>query len=250
MNPIVMKMRHTFYTLLPALFSVLMSSCYFDIDGDGIGPAINGSGNVVVEERILPEFDRILVEGSMDIILAQDNAQYLEVEADDNIVPIISTSVRGGELRIKSTHSYRSRRDVKVYITLNELEGLEIRGSSDVYGESVLAGDDLDLEIDGSGSMDLELYFDQLYAEINGSGNFRLSGEAIEQEIRINGSGDYRAADLQTVEADVTISGSGNSTVNVSDFLYAEIRGSGDVFYYGNPQVSSSIRGSGNLIRK
>ncbi len=247
-----MKTKTIFYKTLPAiLILALTTSCYVDFDDDDdFGPTIKGSGNVIVEERALSGFDRIIVEGAMDIILRQDDQQILEVEADDNIMPIISTSVRGGELKIKSTRSYRSREAVKIYITVVDLEELKVRGSGDVYGESVFAGDRLNLETSGSGNMDLEVYYDKLFSEINGSGNFILQGEANEQEVRINGSGDYRAADLLTVETDINISGSGNSTVNVSDYLRAEIRGSGDIIYYGNPEVSSSIRGSGNLIKR
>lgn len=246
-----MKTKKLFYNILPpALILALASSCYIDFDDDDFGPTIKGSGNVIIEERALSAFDRIVVEGSMDIIIRQDDQQVLEIEADDNVVPIISTSVRGGELKIKSTRSYRSREDVKVYITVVDLEELKMRGSGDAYGENIITGDRLNLEISGSGNMDMEVYYDHLFSEINGSGNFILQGEAVDQEVRINGSGDYRAADLLSAEADVNISGSGNSTVSVSDFLSAEIRGSGDIIYYGNPQVNSSIRGSGKLIQK
>ncbi|MEK6475907.1 head GIN domain-containing protein [Catalinimonas sp. 4WD22] len=246
-----MKTKNIFYKTLPAFFLLVFTSgCYVDFDDDDFGPAIKGSGNIIIEERALSEFDRIILEGSMDLIILQDDEQLLEVEADDNIVPIISTSVRGGELKIKSTRSYRSRDDVKIYISVQDLEELKVRGSGDVYGESVFTGDRLNLEISGSGNMDMEIYYDRLFSEINGSGNFSLYGEALEQEVRINGSGDYRAADLLSEETDINISGSGNGTVNVSDFLRAEIRGSGDIIYYGEPEVNSSIRGSGNLIKR
>lgn len=246
-----MKTKRLFYNILPALLILAFtSSCYFDFGDDDFGPTVRGSGNIVIEERSLSGFDRIVVEGAMDVVLRQDDTQILEIEADDNIVPIISTSVRGGELRIKSTRSYRSRKDVKIYITVVDLEELKMRGSGNVYGETVVTGDRLNLEISGSGNMDMEIYYDRLFSEINGSGNFNLMGEALEQDVRINGSGDYRAADLLSEEADINISGSGNSTVHVSDYLRAEIRGSGNIVYYGDPEVNSAIRGSGKLIQK
>ena len=245
-----MKKRNYLLTLLPALFAVLLSGCYFDIDGDGLGPVIHGSGDIVVEERILSDFDRVVAEGSLEVIISQGNEQYVEVEADDNLLPYIRTSVRGGELRISNTRSFRTRHDVKVFITITALEALEIRGSGNVFGNTAISSVDLDLEINGSGDVDLELYYDEIDSEINGSGNFRLSGEALEQDIRINGSGDYRAANLLSVETDVHIRGSGNSIVSVSDYLRAEIEGSGDIIYYGNPSVESRINGSGDLIQR
>ncbi|MDF9800610.1 hypothetical protein OKW21_005873 [Catalinimonas alkaloidigena] len=246
-----MKTKNLLYNIIPALFLLVSAnSCYIDFDNDDFGPAIKGSGNVVIEERALSEFDRIILEGSMDLVIRQDDEQLLEIEADDNIVPVITTTVRGGELKIKNTRSYRSRNNVKIYISIRDLEELKLRGSGDVYGENIFTGDRLNLEISGSGNMDMEVYYDRLFSEINGSGNFSLYGEALKQEVRINGSGDYRAADLLSEETDINISGSGNGTVNVSDFLRAEIRGSGDIIYYGDPQVNSSIRGSGNLIKR
>jgi len=245
-----MKKRNYFLTLLPALFAVLLSGCYFDIDGDGVGPVVRGSGDLIVEERVVSDFDRIMVEGSLDVIIRQGTAQFVEVEADDNLQPYIRTSVRGGQLRISNTRSFRSRNDIKVYVTLTVLDALEIRGSGNVFGETIIEGDDLYLEVDGSGDMDMELYYNEINSEINGSGNFRLSGETLEQVVRINGSGDYRAADLLSAEADISIRGSGNSIASVSDYLRAEIRGSGDIIYYGNPDVDSYINGSGDLIQR
>lgn len=246
-----MKTNNIFYNIFPALIILLSAtSCYVDFDDDGFGPSIKGSGHVIVEERALSTFDRIILEGSMDLVLRQDDDQLLEVEADDNIIPFISTNVRGGELKISTTRSYRSRDRIKIYISIQDLEELKLRGSGDVYGENAMVGDRLTLEISGSGNMDMEVYYDHLFTEIDGSGNFNLYGETLDQDVRINGSGDYRAADLLSADTDINISGSGNGTVNVSDFLRAEIRGSGDIYYYGNPEVNSSIRGSGNLIKR
>ena len=245
-----MKKRNHFLTLLPVLFVLLLSGCYFDIDNDRTGPAIRGSGNLSAEERMLPGFDRVLAEGPLDVIISQGSEQYVEVEADDNLLPYIRTSVRGGQLKISTTRSFRTRNTVTVYITLTALEALEVRGSGNIFGETALSGDQLMLEINGSGDVDMELYYNQIESYTNGSGNFRLSGETVDQYIRINGSGDYRAANLLSLNTEVDIRGSGNCIVSVSDYLRADIRGSGDIMYYGDPDVEGSVHGSGDLIQR
>jgi len=244
-------MKSLLYHILPTLFILTSTTaCYININDDDFGPSIKGSGHIIVEERALSQFDHISLEGAIDLIIRQGENQKLEIQADDNIVSTISTSVRSRELKIRSTQTYRSHENVVIFITLNDLEGLEIRGSGDVYGETIFEGDYLDLEVSGSGNLDLEIYYDKLSSEINGSGNFKLEGTTIEQEVSIYGSGDYRAQNLLTSKTEVSISGSGNSVVSVSDYLRAEIRGSGDIIFYGNPEVSSTIRGSGNLIKR
>jgi len=63
----------------------------------------------------------------------------------------------------------------------------------------------------------------------------------------ISGSGDINAFDMNTKEASISIKGSGDCKVNVSDTLTSEIAGSGDVYCRGNPRISSTIKGSGSL---
>lgn len=232
------------------LLTFITSSCYIDLDDDpGFGPVVKGSGHVVIEERSLPAFDRVIVEGSTNVIISQGEEQSVQIEADDYIIPIIETHVRGNELKIDPKRRYRTNQEVNVYITIPIISSLQISGSGNIYGETSVTGDLLELNVSGSGNIDLEMDYTRLASEINGSGNILLFGEVDDQEVYISGSGDYHTKELLSNDCYIKISGSGLGEINVSDRLDAEIRGSGDVIYYGNPQVSSSIRGSGNLIK-
>lgn len=231
--------------------SLVAASCYIDIDDDdgfGIGPTVNGSGNVVTEGRILDSFSHIEVEGDANVILSQGPSQRVEIEADDNIIPIVTTRVRGNELEISNSRNYRSNNPVNVYITIPVVSALSIDGSGDIFGQTILEGDELELDVSGSGDMDLELFYTQLFVESSGSGDFQLIGEVVNQEIRMSGSGNYDARELISENCDIRISGSGDASVFASEFLKAEIRGSGNIRYYGNPRVESSVTGSGDII--
>lgn len=240
----------TLTTITLLFLLAFTSSCYIDLDDDHLfEPVVNGSGRVITEDRFVADFDKILVEGSANVILRQGDDQTVEIEADDNIIPIISTNVRGGELRIKNEQRYRTNHEVNVYITIPVVSRLSIQGSGNLYGENPLAGDQLEVDISGSGNMDIEMYYTRLAVEGNGSGDFQMFGEVEEQEIKISGSGNYRAKDLNSQSCYIKISGSGQGEVKVSDLLDVEIRGSGDIIYYGNPEIRSSIRGSGDLVK-
>ncbi|MEO0332345.1 MAG: head GIN domain-containing protein [Bacteroidota bacterium] len=237
--------------LVFAAITLTATSCYIDVDDDDgfdIGPSVRGSGNVITEGRILDSFSRIEVEGAANIFISQGSDQTIEIEADDNIVPIITTKVRGDELEISSSQGYRSNNPVNVYVTIPEIEGIRIDGSGDVFGETSLGGNELELEIEGSGDMDLEVFYTQLSVESSGSGDFQMFGEVDDQNIRISGSGNYQARDLDSKNCDIRITGSGDAAVAASEFLKAEIRGSGNIRYYGSPEVDSSVSGSGNII--
>ena len=54
-----------------------------------------GSGNVVKEERKVSSFNAIEVSGAFDVELVQGTAIAVTVEADDNLMDLIRTEVRG-----------------------------------------------------------------------------------------------------------------------------------------------------------
>jgi hypothetical protein len=240
------------YTLAICILPLCLGGCYFDFDDDDgfHGPSIVGSGNIVLEERSLPSFDQIEANGAYSIIISQGSQQVVEVEGDDNILPFISTRVRGGELEISNTRNYRTNTQIKVFITVPVLSSIELHGSGNIFGETVLSGDLLNIEVNGSGNVDLELDYIKLVVDSRGSGNFQLFGSVAEQEVELSGAGNYRAKALFSENCEIKISGSGNGEVTVENILEAEIRGSGNITYFGNPAfVDSSVNGSGGLIK-
>ncbi len=82
---------------------------------------------------------------------------------------------------------------------------------------------------------------------LSGSGNIDLVGSLENQDVTISGSGDYEGADLESLIAEVLISGSGSVNVRVEDQLDVLISGSGNVRYYGSPELDQSVTGSGSI---
>lgn len=102
----------------------------------------------------------------------------------------------------------------------------------------------------GSGSIDApDVGVSVVTVRISGSGEIELSGTTDDLEVSISGSGDFEGADLVARRGDISISGSGAATINVSDQLDAEITGSGDIEYLGDPSVNANTSGSGDIRR-
>jgi hypothetical protein len=138
--------------------------------------------------------------------------------------------------------------DLRIYITLPEITYLEISSSGNIYGENNFDVEDVLLEIDGSGDMDLALDADDIDAVIEGSGNIQLEGTANDIFLRLEGSGLFRAFGLACRRANIRVDGSGDAEVTVAEELRVRILGSGDVLYKGNPVVDADINGSGRVI--
>lgn len=210
-----------------------------------------GSGTVVTEERSVAGFDEVSLEGTGTLTIEQGDREALTIEAEDNIIPRITTEVRGRRLEIgfRRGTSGRPTEPIRFHLTMRDIHAIELAGSGDVVSASIQS-DDLSLTISGSGDARIDRFSGgSLRVEISGSGSCTVAGTATDQRVEIAGSGEYRAGDLASETASVDIAGSGDATVRVAQSLDVSVAGSGDVRYYGNPSISQTILGSGNVER-
>lgn len=192
-------------------------------------PMLEGSGRVVRQSRAVSAFDRVETLGSETVEVRFGPQPSLVVEADDNILPLITSEVRNGTLRIATRGSFRSRGGIRVWLTTPSLEAFKTSGSGNVT-------------IHGARSDRLEL-------TINGSGNMRATGSIRQLDLNIHGSGAAQLASLSAGSVTVNLYGSGDTTVRASGDLDARVYGSGTVRYVGNPaRLRRQNFGSGRIV--
>jgi hypothetical protein len=191
-----------------------------------------GSGKVVSESRTVSGFTKIDLSGAGDVIIEQNGTEALTIEAEDNLIPKLTSEVVNGTLRLgeKSNLTIHLTKPVTYRVSMKDVSGLMISGSGTVTASTITAP--------------------SLAVDLSGSGKITVGGTVEQQDLKISGSGEYRAKDLQTKVASAEISGSGNATVTVSDKLDAQLSGSGQLTYYGNPpQVTREVSGSGRVTK-
>ena len=138
------------------------------------------------------------------------------------------------------------------YNILNQKKqvSLEVIGSGDILAEN-LNTKSFFLKIAGSGNITSKgLSAGKVQASIDGSGDMTVDGTCNNSKIEIVGSGSFQGYDCETKNAIIEVTGSGDCEVTVLNELQAVIAGSGDIFYRGNPQISTNITGSGVVQNK
>jgi hypothetical protein len=92
----------------------------------------------------------------------------------------------------------------------------------------------------GSGQLTLgRVNGDQLNLELNGSGSANASGNVRNMTVRTNGSGSADLAGLTSQTAELSTNGSGSISAAVTQSVVAAANGSGSVTVYGNPAQRS-----------
>jgi hypothetical protein len=217
-----------------------------------IGGRVAGSGEVETETRDVKGFSAVSIEYPATVTVRQGAAESLEVEADDNLLPQLTTSVQNGTLLIRNSERDWSKRvnpsqTVKITITVKELNDVDFSSAGTLIVEG-LETENLDINLNGAGEVTLEnLELRELDCNLSGAGSIHADGTADKVYVQIDGFGSFYGDKLDSMEADIGINGAGSANVRVKDNLIAEINGAGSVGYYGSPEVDQQINGAGTV---
>ena len=185
---------------------------------------------MATESREVSEFDEIAVFGSGEVVVDVTGTESLSIEAEDNIMPLLTTEVRNGVLELEVEGNVSPTRDITYTVTAATLTGVSIAGSGDVTATGVES--------------------DEFGVEIAGSGDVSPAGTAAALSVEIAGSGRFQGEDLVVATATIDVAGSGDAVVNATEKLDIDIAGSGNVEYIGHPTVTQSVSGSGEVRQR
>jgi hypothetical protein len=242
-----MMKRGSYLALASA--ALLLSGCQFVVPTQWVG-----SGNVVSETREVTAFTGISLSGVGELILVQGDQESLRIEAEDNLMRYITSTVKQGVLELslddRSEHlSLQPTKPIIYYVTIVRLDRLSCSGATKLTG-SGLNLEALSIDVSGAAAIDLaNLRAESLRLQISGTGMVQIVGQVEEQEVDISGLANYDAGQLQSLHAEVAVSGSGTATVWSTETLGVDISGLAQVKYHGSPRITlHEISGGGKLV--
>ncbi len=230
-------MKKTFMWLIVTWIVLFVTAC----------TSVRGSGHVIVEEREVPDFTQVVINGQGQLLVSQGEEVSLRIEAEDNIVPLIETRVSDDTLFIKSEAVATAVPTVpiKIHLTMKEITSLESNGLGKINAANIEVDQ---LQINGSGFGKIvidDIVANRVSIQLQDDSNAELNGEAVNQEIDVSGHADYRAANLASETVTVNIGDTGTATIWVEKSLSGVVNGNGDVLYYGMPETDLQVSDSG-----
>jgi hypothetical protein len=184
----------------------------FSMDFGGV----HGSGNVASEKRDLSGFKSIETGGVFQLEVTAQKDFSVEVEADDNLLPLIRTEVRDGVLRIETEKRLKSSGPIRIRVSAPDIERLDISGAASATLSNIKNSA---LAIDSSGA-----------SKIN------VSGETSKLSVDVSGATKINADELKAENAVIDSSGASYISVNVSGDLTSDVSGASKVVYSGSPK--------------
>jgi hypothetical protein len=212
--------------LLTLVLCSLFTGCYFAVKM----PEVTGSGVRRVEQRELNPFTSIFTDGAFVIEVTCQQAQSLEIEGDDNLLSLVSTTVANGVLRINNAGSYSTRTPMKIKISAPTIEGITANGAGTIEVSKVKS--------------------EKFDIDSNGAPTIRVSGETKDVQIDANGAGEVDAHELRASTAQVDSKGVAKVEVYARDVLNVTVSGPAQVIYDGDPEVNQTGNGPGSVQKR
>jgi len=212
---------------------------------------IEDSGNQIERTVKMDSFDEVSVSGTIKVILKQDSSYLVKLQADSNVMKVITARVSGHELQLKLENGkYCGTDSIVVYVGLGELKRLKTDGMVRLTTDGMLNAADVELNASGSSDLSLNMNAGKLKTKIDGVGKLSLSGQAGTHELKTSGNVQVEAFNFVAGIYDINIDGTGKANINVLNDLRVKTSGSSEIYYKGNPKNVKEKKSGATKLEK
>ena len=189
-----------------------------------------GSGKVATDVRDLRDFKGIDVSGVFQVEITSQKDFEVEIEADDNLLPLIKTEVRGGVLHIETEGRISTDNGLKIRISAPDINDIDASGVAKVNLSSIKT--------------------DELRIHTSGASKINVNGEAAKLFVKVSGASNIEAADLKAVDADIDASGASSVSVFATGELLTDASGASKIRYSGSPKSVEKRSSGASSVRE
>ncbi len=237
-------------------YSVLIIVLFWGCKSENMGDCFKGTGKEVeVVREIPPGIQRIILKDNVHLVITQDSVESLKLTGGANVLKLVKTIVNGNELEIRNDNTcnfVRSyRKDIIAFLHIKDPQYLRYEGAGKVTTTNMINTTTFTCDM-WDGSRDLRLCLD--VDTINcfnhvGPGDVKMHGTAKYARLYSDGNGFMEADSLDVDIVNIDWRGTGNCTVATDSILEVTIHYIGDVYYKGDPKITSNLLHDGKLIK-
>lgn len=208
------------------------------------------------QKRTVNGFHAIRISNGIDLYLSQGEeavaVSAVSVSDRDKIITEVENGVLLVHLPEEGIHwgSWGDRK-LKAYVSVKQLDALKASGGSDVYIESILRADKLDLSLSGGSDLKGKMTVGELSIVQSGGSDIYLGGEVTRLSVQASGGSDFHGYELMAGDCHVEAHGGSDIQITANKELSVSASGGSDVYYKGNAQVRDQhASGSSSITHK
>lgn len=215
--------------------------------------------NVVYDEnaemRTVGSFSGIEVSGAISLYLSQGSEAGIAVSAgEEKYNSKIKTEVINGVLRISVDGGIWngfnwSNKKLKAYVTIVDLNKLEVSGASYLNITGALKVNTLNIEVSGASELKGIINAQNLHVDLSGASVVRVSGTATDANIEASGASRLIGYELSVDNCKVSTSGASGVRLTVNKQISANASGGSTVYYKGPAEIKMLNSSGGASIK-
>ncbi len=228
---------------------ILILFFIFACDSDSASDCFQTAGSIVQEEVNVANFERILVNRDIELVIKQGDNQQVIIETGENLLNDVIAEVIGNQLIITDNNSCNFVRDfgiTKVFVTTPNLTEIRCSTQFEIKSDGILDFEELNLlsedfnvsDTFSIGDFRLELNIERLSIVSNNLSFFYLSGEVKSMSVNFpSGDGRLEAEDLIAQSISIFHRGSNDMIVNPQQSITGRIFSTGNVISINEPPI-------------
>lgn len=234
-------MKRIFSVMMALAFVFAFAACNASNAKEGLdaknGKSISYDGRKVTKQlKGLPYFNKIVLDGALDVEFSQASRGGVAVKGRKSIVDNVKAKVKNQTLYLSLYEKdwFRVDRSEKadIYVSSPDLISVVMRGAGDFETKNLLDTDTLNVELNGAGNIDFDrIVCDEAYLVVKGAGNLEVDKlTANRTKIAMLGVGNADVEFKNAGHVDCLLSGVGNIDLEGTvKSLSKNVRGTGNI---------------------
>ena len=209
----------------------------------------SGSGDIVTSNRNIEDFRSVSAGGGFDVEIRTGSNYKVMVEADDNLIEDIETTVEGGQLKIRMKKNLNVRNaHLKIFVTAPSITNIESSASADIVVAGNLQADET-IRFKASSGSSIKASIDAPAAEADASSGAQIDidGRTRNLDVQASSGADVDADKLLSENTTAQTSSGGTADVHASVTLHAKASSGGTVNYRGVATVVKKENSGGSI---
>lgn len=208
------------------------------------------------EERKVSGFHGIKISNAFDVIIKQGNEEAVVVSAgEEKFRDRIKVNVVNGILQISYDNEKvwkwtNENRKLRAYISVKNIDKLDVSGATDIKIDGILKGSNLKVELSGASSLKGAISYASVTVDQSGASNSKLSGTVTNLDVDVSGASDFTGFDLVTENCRAEASGASDVKITVNKDLKVDASGASDIQYKGTASVTDFKTSGASSIKK
>lgn len=209
---------------------------------------------MISNDRTVGNFTSVKVNNGIRMNITSGDVLKVNVEADDNVIDDVETTVEGDELIVRFSDKFSFQNtNITVNLVMPEVKRISASGGSTINSKDQLPKTDaMVIKSSGGSTVNANVDARTLDLESSGGATFKISGRSQLVSIDASGGASVNTYELLSETANIKASGGASVKAYASINVDAGASSGASISYKGNPSgnIKKNESGGGSVNNK